>query len=260
MVPGPRLSQRRAALGFLVLGLLLCTAPVWIGFLHVDQPVSVYERAAVTTDDGRIEFVDRPLEAVQPVEISQDLGCTIANDDWPSRLCYHESAIASNDAEPIVGWTDDPDEDPWIRSQFSYVQVNGSVYDQMAFVGEARRRDADDAASRYPIVLGLERVDADAALRDLSIPSTDEAVPGVVRDAAATGTVRTQRSVDVPRHPIRTADGRYYRVYLRSTESPPLFDSVLYTVARFFAPVVGLLSLHSAWTRMEISYSSPGRL
>ena len=258
MVPSPQRTHRRVALGLVVLGLLCCSAPVWIGFFQVDEPVSVYERAQVTTDDGRIEFVDRPSRAVQHVEISSDLGCTIGNEDWPSRLCYHESAIATNGAEPIVGWTDDPNEDPWIRSQYSYVQLNGSVYDQTASVGEARRQSSGDTASVYPIVLDLERVDPETALRELSIRSTDEDVPGVVSDTAVTGRVRAQRRVDVPRQPILTPDGRYYRVYLRSTESPPLLDGVLYTFARLFAPVIGLLSLHSAWTRMEITYSSPG--
>lgn len=253
MVPGPTLSNRRVALLALAVGLLLLTAPVWIGVVDLQKPVSTYERIEVTTEDDRLRYAEPPrMGDYRP--ISPELGCALGQPRTTRRLCDLEAGLAAGDGRPVAEWTDDPNEDP--RSpphRYEYLLLNGAIYEPTATVGSEPGDPPPGETDDYPVFLDLERVDADVALQELSIDGRADFVPDVVRRAATDGSATTRGSVDAPRHPIRLADGSTYRVARTDTDDPPAWNTALHSLARYLAPVLGLLALHAAWRRVTVT-------
>lgn len=254
MAIGPSLSHRSVALLSLAVGLLLLTAPLWIGLFDLQQRISTYERVEVTTSDGVIHYAESPPGRYPP--ISEDLGCTHGHTIGPDRLCAHEAALASSGDPPIVDWTDDPDIDGWSPpSRYWYLRVNDGIYEPTAIVGPEQENPPPGATGRYPIYLDVEQVDPDEALQRLAVSVTAEEVPDVVRDAAREGAATTRGTVDAPDQPTHASDGTHYRVVLASSERPPYWQRFLHLFATWAAPVLGLLSIYAASRRIRVSVS-----
>jgi|GEM_PF-3367520 len=253
MVPRPSLSNRRVAILSVALGLLLLTAPLWIGVFDLQESVTTYEREEVTTEGEAIRYATSPPGIRYPV-LSEDLGCTLGQPRATMRLCAHEAALATGQERPVITWTDGPDANvlsPAIR--YRYVQVEEAVYEPTADVADGPGDPPADETDRYPVYLDLERVDPATALADLSVPVEADRVPGVVRSAAREGSATTRGTVDAPPHPIRLADGSIYRVVLDERGDPPAWSSILHSLAVYLAPVFGLLAIHAAWRRVEVT-------
>lgn len=259
MVPRPELSPRRVAVISLVVGLMLVTAPLWIGVFDLQKPISTYERVEMTTDEEAIQYAESPPGGSYPV-MSESLGCTLGQPWTDRRLCELEASIANGDSRPITDWTDDPHADPRSPAhRYEYVILDGTIYEPSASVGADPGDPPADADGEYPVYLDLERVDPAVALRDLSIAVQHDSIPDVVQRAARDGSATTRGTVDAPARPIRLADGTIYRVVQSETEDPSAWYGVVHSLATYLAPLLGLLAIHAAWrrTNVRVTYREP---
>lgn len=254
MVPTPSITQRRIAITLFVLGLVLLTAPVWVDASGIGEDRTVYERVEVTANGGTIEYVERPA-ATQHTPLSEDLGCTLDQPWTSTRGCSHEEGLTGSETGAVVSYTDDPENDnTFLPSKYDYVALDDGVYEQTVTVGDEQQAGPDGDRG-YPVSLDVSRVDAQSALRELSVSVDD--VPSTVADTARSGETTTDESVDVPPHPIRLEDGSYVRVYRHDSTAPPRWEGIAASLGTYLLPLFGLLAFMSWYRRVEIHYVDP---
>lgn len=217
--------QRDVLIGIVAVGLV--TGPFWIGVFGFGDEIHTYERAEVATDGENVVYEERS-SPFGPVPISDDIACSA---DWVQiRTCTFEAQIVEN--EPVLTQirTENPEHTTLPFEEYEYVRVDDTLY-------ETVYTDGDDEGRVY---LDLERVDPEAALEHVSIAAERRTVPEAVREAAETGEVETRTEIDVPQTPIKTDDGRYYRVYRDGSMQPSWVENALVTLVRFGGPIAGL--------------------
>ena len=250
------LSPRRRDLVLALVGLALVTAPFWIGQFDLDDPRYTYERTAVTTDNGTIEYANAGDSAAVSGPISEDIGCLRGFDLGEIRYCTIEGSIATNETTVTIAYTSDSEPDSLHRTMgsgsYRYLAVNGGIYVQTVRVD--RSAGGNESAARYPVYLDLERADPEAALEDVSIERSSADVSPTVARAAETGSETTRSEIEVPQQPIRLEDGSYYRVYLEETTEPTSTETLLSLLARFVAPISGLVLFANVFRRVRVTY------
>lgn len=253
---------RDVVLAILVLALL--AAPLWVTFLHLDDPTYRYERLAVTADEGTIEFED-PNGDASTVAVSGDILCTEA---VRSRACPLERQLLDGERVPTEIFTSTPDTvpDPF-EVRYRFVKAKDGIYEPATVLNrsQAYRIDESDGSVvpvedeeavddriYYRVELTLEPIAASRAL-DLDAVTVGSVDP-VVREAADTGSATAHERVDVPDSPIELADGTYYRVYLAETRQPTASEVQTASVIRWFGPLVGLVLAVRLAGRFEVRY------
>lgn len=242
-------SRRTLLLALLAIGLL--AGPLWVEALHLDDQVYRYERAEVTVQEGTIDYV----AADDPgVEISHQVLCTGAID---TRVCYLEQALIGNRTVPTNRYTSGSANGP--DSAYRYVAGSEGVYKvdvrlnrSQAYVvenGSIRAVEEESVPENrvlYRVELALDAVDAERVLERVSV-DVDRVEPPV-REAARSGSVRTDRPLDVPENPVELENGSTYRVYLVAHHGPPERARTAVLLLRYLAPVAGILLGYSLLT------------
>jgi predicted heme/steroid binding protein len=217
--------------------------------MNVGETTYTYERAEVTADGANgLAYVGD--QQVADAHISEDIGCSVPAD---TRTCAFERYLLSNATIPTEVYTNNPAAPFDIGTdRYEYVAINGSVYD-VSYVGNRSARRDDGL---YRIDLALERTTAANALRHVSIDVSSEngEVPPVVIEAAKRGTATADRTVAVPRTPLRIEGDEYYRVFLTGTHEPTRRESALGFGLSIGGPIIGLYLLYRLSHRFEIRY------
>lgn len=235
------------------LAIALLAGPLWTSLLHLGEPAYRYERVEVTTEGDRaIETADPWVHAPES-PVSESIACI---DDWARiRTCAFERHLANGSTVP-TGWsTSNPENgDLPVEGGYEYVVVRNQVYEADYVVNES----AGDGGY-YSIDLGLEPVSAYDALDEASIDGRDapDGVPDPVLRAARTGSATVHREIDVPREPILTDDGGYYRVYQARDVEPGIAEQAADGLLTYVAPIVGLLWLARLSRRIDVDYVGP---
>lgn len=260
--------RRRDALSVLV-ALVLLAGPVWIPAFHLTDPTYRYERTRVAVDGSGVAFVNAS-DVPAGTALSDDIACAGSS----SRACAFERHLARNHTVLTGIYSTDPGErtDPFATApdRYEYVQIDGTIYEPITVANLSRvyvvangtvyqkgtaPPGVDTSGDLYRNELSLRPASPAEALADVS-RGLDE-VPAPIRRAARSGTGVAHREVSVPRTPIRTEDGTYYRVYLASQRES--FDGrapveMLLVVG---TPIVGLALLYRLRDRVEIIYTGP---
>lgn len=232
--------QRDLVVG--AVAVVLVATPFWIGSFGLDEPVTTYERAAITTDDETLEYEERAVSPFGPVPISEDIACSAGTID-EIRTCSLEAQLTGNDTVSTDIRTSSDTFSPF-SEEYQYVRVDGAVYEAIYPTGDGPNSTTNSVA------IGLEQADPDAVLEDISIAADRSDIPDVVREAVESGEAETRGSVDLPQSPIETDDGEYYRVYQVGLKQPSQTDETIESLARFGGPIVGLLILYSLSHRL----------
>lgn len=260
--------HRREAVGAL-LAVVLLAGPVWIPTLHLDDPTYRYERARVTVDGASVAFAT--ASDVPPgTTVSDEIACS----GYPSRVCAFERQLARNHTVLTEVYSSEPGERTHAfaagADRYDYVRIDGIVYETTTLANRSRVYvvangtvyEAGEAPDGVPTSgdvyrneLSLRRVSQTAALADVSRDT--DAVSTPVRRAAETGVGVAHRERSIPRTPIRTAGGTYYRVYLDERRQPIIESGWIETLLVLGAPMVGLGTLSRLRRRVEITYVGP---
>lgn len=250
---GPSSGLTVVLLAVLAVGLI--AGPLWVEVLHLDDQVYRYERAAVTTQGGTIDYA---TDANDPgVPISEQVACTGA---ITSRACYLERSLTGNSTAPTSRYTSGNVSGSAVESDYRYVAGDGATYRVIAVLnrsqgyvvenGSVRPVDADSGSNEdvlYRVELALEQVSPETVLDRVTVDVDD--VDSPVRTAARTGSVRTHSPVDVPATPVELDDGSTYRVYLAAQHDPPATGRTAVVLLRYVAPLVGLALGYSVLKR-----------
>jgi hypothetical protein len=263
------LTPRRRDALIALLALALLAGPLWVPALHLDDPTYRYERARVTAGDAGVSFAN--ASAVPAGTVASD---EIACAGYSSRACAFERHLARGHTVLTGIYSSHPGErtDPFAvapdRYDYEYVQIEGTVYEPTTVANDSRvyvvangtvyeagesPAGADTSGDLYRNELSLRPVSPAEALADVA--RDPGAVPGPIRRAATTGAGVAHRDLEVPHTPIRTADGRYYRVYLASQRQPPGDRGWIETLLRAGTPIAGLFVLSRLRDRVAISYT-----
>jgi len=261
-------QRRREALGAL-LAVILLAGPVWLPALHLDDPTYRYERARVTANGTNVAFANAS-EVPTGTMVSDEIACS----GYPSRVCAFERQLARNHTVLTDVYSSTPGERTRAFSlgpdRYDYVRIDGTVYEPTTLANRSRTYvvangtvyEAGEAPDGVPTSgdvyrneLSLRRGSPTAALADVSRDA--DAVPVPVRRAAETGVGVAHRERSVPRTPIRTANGTYYRVYLDDRRQPVVESGWIETLLVLGAPMVGLVTLSRLRRRVEITYVDP---
>lgn len=246
MSAGSIVTPRRRDALFLFVAFSLLTAPLWTGAFDLGEPVYTYERFEVVASDDGIEYDDAGVG----VWISEDIACLPYSDHRENRLCAYESYLAENETTIRAGHSTGPG-DPVIRSSaYRYVALADGMYEPTLNGSES----AEEETGFYPFYLELEETTPEAVLEDVSLASTGPGVPPTIGEAAESGIAQTRSEVEIPRNPIETEDGSYYRIYRTEIADPPLADALSDRFARFVAPFVGLWLLYRVSRRVRVTY------
>ncbi|WP_226012915.1 hypothetical protein [Halomicrobium salinisoli] len=232
------------------LAIALLAGPLWASLLHLGDPSYRYERVELTTEGEKAIDTADPWGRTAGTPVSQSIACI---DDWARvRTCAFERHLANGSTVP-TGWsTSNPEMvDFPPEAGYEYVVVRDQVYEIDYVVNESAREGGD-----YSIDLALEPVPAEDALDNASIDGRDDpdSVPDPVLTAARTGSAVTDRDVDVPKDPILTGDGRYYRVYKARDVEPSSGEQFADVLLTYVAPVVGLIWIGRLFGRVEVEY------
>lgn len=259
---------QREAVGA-ILAVILIAGPVWIPALHLDDPTYRYERARVTADGGTLAFANASGVPAGTM-VSDEIACSGS----PSRVCAFERQLTRNHTVLTEIYSTHPGERTNAfavgHDRYDYVRIDGVVYETITLANRSRvyvvadgtvyrAGEAPDGISTsgdvYRNELSLRQVSPAAALADVSRDA--ESVSAPIRRAARTGVGVANRERSVPRTPIRTADGAYYRVYLDDRRQPVVENGWVETLLVIGAPTVGLLVLFRLRRRVEITYVGP---
>ncbi|WP_251343362.1 hypothetical protein [Haloplanus halophilus] len=268
-MPSTTLSpRRRDALGALV-AVLLLAGPVWVPALHLDDPTYRYERVRVTAGEGGVAFAN--ASAVPPDTTPSD---RIVCSGGSSRACAFERHLARNHTVLADVYAGSPGERSGAFAlgpdRYDYVQIDGAVYEPTTLANRSRvyvvangtvyeAGDAPEGVATsgdvYRNELSLRPVSPSTALAGVARDA--EGVPTPIERAARTGTGVAHEDLSVPRTPIRTADGAYYRVYLADRHRPVIRSDWIETLLVLGAPAAGLVVLSRLRGRVAITYVGP---
>jgi hypothetical protein len=184
--------------------------------------------------------------------LSDEIACT----GYSSRACAFERHLARDHTVLTGIYSSSPGErtDPFAVApdRYDYVQLNETIYEPITVANRSRvyvvangtvyekgkaPTGVDTSGDLYRDELSLRLASPVEALADVSRVSDE--VPAPIRRAARTGAGVAHRELPVPRTPIRTDDGTYYRVYLADQRQPPSDSSWIETLLGLGAPVSG---------------------
>lgn len=242
-----RVTDPRRVVALLVLALVLLSAPFWIGQFGLDERVVTYERTEVGVEDGEIQYVGSDDRPHGRFPISDLIGCTSYQDPRDGRLCAFEGALEARNHTVIMGYTPNPGQNGSYASRYPYryLAVNDGVYRPTVNTANSTEFVPDLGYDLYPMYLSLEPVDPETALDRASTRADSVGVAGPVRRAARSGRSTTRGEVYVPPRPIALENGSYYRVYRSDVSDPPLRDVLPHWIARYLAPLLGLVALYA---------------
>jgi hypothetical protein len=268
-MPSPTLTpRRRDALRVLVVALLLA-GPIWLPALHLDDPTYQYERTRVVVDGGGVALAN---ESTAPSTPSDRIACA----GTTSRVCAFERHLSRNHTVLTGIYSSVPGEgtDTFAvgPERYDYVRIDDTIYEPTTLANRSRTYvvangtvyeagAAPDGVSTsgtlYRNELSLRRVSPTDALADVSRDA--DAVPGPIGRAAETGGAASHRRLAVPRTPIRTDAGTYYRVYLADWRGPVVESDWIEPLLVIGAAIAGLSVLFRLRRRLEVTYTGPGR-
>ena len=173
----------------LALGLLLVSVPLWAPVADVTGEDHIYRTTGVTAGDGELRLnttdsfyftgpTDQLACASSLPPVATDRGCYLESRLRDGNVSVRYPSVASYGGDPEVG-----------SPRYVVFGPAGPVYERT--VGYDEREEA--------FVLGLERVDPETALADVS--ADPERAPAAIREALRTGEVRTDEplALDGPR-------------------------------------------------------------